>query len=82
MRNNYFIPEPYANENERKRIYKNAILRERPMAKVIVKGVYNWRYYADITIGTVFFELPINKVSEFNSPDSITAFTLTNYFLL
>lgn len=64
MRNNYFIPEPYANEKERLQVYRSVLLRERPIAKRLWAGITNYQYYTDTSIGTIFFEIKVSDMGE------------------
>jgi hypothetical protein len=64
MRNSYTIPEPYANEKSRIDAYKKILYKEKPTAVLILKGVINWRYAADTSIGVIFFEVSKKEMGE------------------
>lgn len=80
MKQKYIYTDKYESESKRISAYKRALINEKPIAKLINRGQINWRYYADTTIGTIFFELPVKTIINFNYLNEIApAYLLNNW---
>lgn len=82
MKQKYISPENYTNERDRIKAYKSVLCREKPTAKRIIKGDYTWRYFAQTSIGTIYFELRQPEISSGEFGETEQAFNLITNILL
>lgn len=57
MKQQYILPNTYASEKDRYQTYRAVIRKEKPTAAFLSGGNKCWRYFAETSIGTIFFQI-------------------------